>query len=92
LPLINKYSPSALVTQDDPQAYLYYSTTPKLATAQKDPTHSANLGLGHKNICDKLKVKCELAYPGNMKKGIGSNKKFDHGITQYLIMTFEKKK
>ncbi len=87
LPLIKKYSPSALVTKDDPQAYLYYLAPPKMGTKQKDPTHSANLGLGHKNICDKLKVKCELAYPGNMKEGIGSDKKFDHGIAQYLIKT-----
>jgi len=92
LPLIKKYSPSALVTKDDPQAYLYYSAPPKLGTNQKDPTHSANLGLGHKNICDKLKVKCELAYPGNMKEGIGSDKKYDHGIAQYLINNFENKK
>ncbi|MCE9630306.1 MAG: sulfatase-like hydrolase/transferase [Planctomycetia bacterium] len=64
LPVINRYSPYALVTKDDPPVYLLYRTPPALGQAEKDPTHSANFGVKLKERCDAMGVPCELAYPG----------------------------
>ncbi|MSR33005.1 MAG: alpha/beta hydrolase [Gemmataceae bacterium] len=46
---IQEYSPIESVTSDDPPVGLYFGkqeTPPKLGTNQKDPTHSAILGIG----------------------------------------------
>ncbi len=64
LPWIREYSPYELVTSDDPAIYLYYAAPPAMGQEQKDPTHSANFGVG---LMEKLKttgVSGELQYPG----------------------------
>jgi acetyl esterase/lipase len=52
LPVINRYSPYALVTADDPPIYLQYGAPPALGQEQKDPTHSANFGVKLKERLD----------------------------------------
>jgi arylsulfatase len=64
LPVINRYSPYALVTADDPPIYLQYGAPPALGQEQKDPTHSANFGVKLKERLDAAGVPCELVYPG----------------------------
>ena len=64
LPVINRYSPYALVTADDPPVYLQYGAPPALGQEQKDPTHSANFGVKLKVRLDAAGVPCELVYPG----------------------------
>ena len=64
LPVIDRYSPYALVTKDDPPVYLWYGSAPALGQPQKDPTHTANFGVKLKERCDAVGVPCELAYPG----------------------------
>jgi arylsulfatase len=64
LPVINLYSPYALVTADDPPVYLQYAAAPALGQDQKDPTHTANFGVKLKERCDAVGVPCELVYPG----------------------------
>jgi acetyl esterase/lipase len=64
LPWIAEYSPYALVTQDDPPVYLFYSGPPALGQEQKDPTHTSNFGVKLKEKCDSAGVPCELVYPG----------------------------
>jgi acetyl esterase/lipase len=64
LPVIDRYSPYALVTPDDPPVYLWYGSAPALGQPQKDPTHTANFGVKLKERLDAVGVPCELAYPG----------------------------
>jgi arylsulfatase A-like enzyme/acetyl esterase/lipase len=64
LPVINQYSPYALVSADDPPIYLQYGAPPALGQEQKDPTHSANFGVKLKERLDQAGVPCELVYPG----------------------------
>ena len=64
LPVINQYSPYALVSADDPPIYLQYGAQPALGQEQKDPTHSANFGVKLKERLDQAGVPCELVYPG----------------------------
>jgi hypothetical protein len=64
LPVINRYSPYALVSADDPPIYLQYSAPPAVGQEQKDPTHSANFGVKLKARLDAAGVPCELVYPG----------------------------
>jgi acetyl esterase/lipase len=64
LPLIEKYSPYSLVSQDDPPVYLIYNNAPALGEPRQDPTHSANYGLKLQEHCQDLEVPCELVYPG----------------------------
>jgi acetyl esterase/lipase len=64
LPLINEYSPYALVTPDDPAVYLYFRDPPALGQPQKDPTHSANFGVKLQERCRTVGVGCELVFPG----------------------------
>jgi arylsulfatase len=64
LPVINRYSPYALVSPDDPPIYLQYGSPPALGQEQKDPTHSANFGVKLKERLDAVGVSCELVYPG----------------------------
>ena len=63
LPVINQYSPYALVSADDPPVYLFYKAPPALGQEQKDPTHSANFGVKLKERLDEAGVPCELVYP-----------------------------
>jgi acetyl esterase/lipase len=62
LPWIKEYSPYELVTSDDPPVVLFYQAPPKMGQEQKDPTHTANFGLGLKEKCDKAGVECRLVY------------------------------
>ena len=64
LPWINEYSPYHLVTGDDPPVYLYYANPPAFGQEQKDPTHSANFGVGLMEKLKAARVPCELQYPG----------------------------
>ena len=64
LPVINRYSPYALVTADDPPVYLSYGSPPALGQEEKDPTHTANFGVTLKERLDQAGVPCELVYPG----------------------------
>jgi acetyl esterase/lipase len=62
LPWIKEYSPYELVTSDDPPVVLFYQSPPKMGQEQKDPTHTANFGLGLKEKCDRAGVECVLVY------------------------------
>lgn len=64
LPLIEEYSPYALVSKEDPAVYLTYSQAPALGQPQKDPTHTSNFGVKLQEHCRELGVQCELVYPG----------------------------
>jgi acetyl esterase/lipase len=64
LPLIKEYSPYELVTSDDPPIHLAYGAAPAMGQEQKDPTHSANFGVGLQEKCKSVGVECELVYPG----------------------------
>ena len=64
LPWIAEYSPYSLASKDDPPVALFYSTSPAMQQNQKDPTHSANFGIGLESHCKKLGIKCDLVHPG----------------------------
>lgn len=53
LPWIERFSPYALASADDPPVLLFYDNPPALGQAYKDPPHSANFGVG---IAEKLKA------------------------------------
>jgi acetyl esterase/lipase len=63
LPWIAEYSPYALVSAGDPPVYLFYKTPPAMGKEEKDPTHSANFGVGLLARCKAAGVDCELVYP-----------------------------
>ena len=65
LPRIAEYSPYALVSRDDPAIYLFYGTAPALGQEEKDPTHSANFGVGLQERCKAVGVPCELVHPSS---------------------------
>ena len=64
LPWIKEYSPYELVTSDDPPIGLYYGGPPAMGQEQKDPTHSANFGVGLQEKLKSVGVPCELVYTG----------------------------
>ena len=78
LPWIKEYSPYELVTSDDPPVYLYYGGAPAMGQDQKDPTHSANFGVGLQEKCKATGVECLLVYPE------APNAQYPN-ITEYLI-------
>ncbi len=80
LPWIQKYSPYAQVSPDDPPAYLFYKAPPSIGEAQKDPTHTSNFGVKLQARCVELGVPCELVYPG------ASNVRYKNP-TDYLVAT-----
>ena len=53
LPWINRFSPYALASADDPPVLLFYDNPPNLGQPYKDPPHSANWGAG---LAEKLKA------------------------------------
>lgn len=63
LPLIRKYSPYELLSEDDPPVWLLYRHPPALGEEQEDPTHSANYGITLQARCAELKVPCKLVHP-----------------------------
>lgn len=85
MPWIKEYSPYELVTSDDPPVHLYYGAPPAMGQETKDPTHSANFGVGLQEKCKSAGVECVLSYPG--AEGI------EHPLTQqYLIAKLKAKK
>lgn len=68
VPWINEYSPYALVTPDDPPIYLNYGSQdkpPVKGEEQKDPTHTAVLGLLLEEKLQAEGVESHLVYPGH---------------------------
>ena len=68
LPWIKEYSPITHVTPDDPPVFLAYgsqTTPPVKGEAQKDPTHSALLGMMLMEKLNEAKVEGILSYPGH---------------------------
>lgn len=63
LPLINEYSPYALVTRHAPPVFMFYYAAPVFDQNQQD-VHSANFGVKLKEKCQRLGVECELVHPG----------------------------
>jgi len=63
LPWIAEYSPYALASKDDPPVAIFYATPPAMGKNQKDPTHSANFGIGLQQHCKELGIGCEVIYP-----------------------------
>jgi hypothetical protein len=53
LPWVEKFSPYALASPDDPPVLLFYDNPPNLGQPYKDPPHSGNYGAG---IAEKLKA------------------------------------
>lgn len=83
LPWINEYSPYALVSAGDPQAYLFYKNAPGMGKEQKDPTHTSNFGVALQKRCAELGVECVLNYPDAPE--------VEHkNPTDYLITTLTK--
>lgn len=69
LPWIREYSPFEHASKDDPPIFLDYPSQdkpPVLGEEQKDPTHSAVMGVALKAKLDSLGVECHLSYPGNL--------------------------
>lgn len=64
LPWIAEYSPYALVSTDDPPAFLIFNEPPALGKNQNDPTHTANFGVKLQQHCVKAGIECEVVYPG----------------------------
>ena len=73
-----EYSPYALAGSDDPPVYLFFLKRPKMGEEVKDPTHSANFGIGLQKHCKELGIECDVMYPG------AKNLKFET-TTDFLI-------
>jgi hypothetical protein len=80
LPWIKEYSPYELLTADDPQVCLIYSSPPALGKEQKDPTHTSNFGLKLQEKCDSIGVDCEFIYDASVQERALT-------ASQYLIKT-----
>lgn len=68
LPWIREYSPYELASKDDPPIFLAFPSQdkpPVLGEEQRDPTHSAVMGVALKSKLDSLGVECHLSYPGH---------------------------
>lgn len=64
MPWIEKFSPYALATSDDPPVYLFYDSVPAMGKEAKDPPHSANFGVGLEGKLKKVGIPYELNYTG----------------------------
>lgn len=64
LPWIAEYSPYALASKDDPSVYMIFNAPPAMGKEQKDPTHTANFGIGLQQRCRELGIGCDVVYPG----------------------------
>jgi acetyl esterase/lipase len=65
---IKEYSPIEHVTKDDPPIFLEYPSQkipPVVGEKQKDPTHSAVMGLKLAEKCKAVGVEVILVYPGH---------------------------
>ncbi|MBA3937103.1 MAG: alpha/beta hydrolase [Planctomycetes bacterium] len=83
LPVINEYSPYALVTRDAPPVYMFYYSVPAIGQIQQDSVHSANFGAKLQEKCQLLGVACELVYPG--APGIEANPYHKIYFEKYFI-------
>ncbi len=83
-PWIQQYSPYALASKGDPPVLIQYGASPAMGQDQKDPTHSANFGVGLKKRCDDLGIRCHLLYPGAPDAGFADT-------TDFLIKTLSAK-
>lgn len=83
LPWIEEYSPYAQVSKGDPPVYLLFSRAPDMGKPQKDPTHTANFGIGLQQRCREVGVECAVYYTG------ASDVKHKTP-TEYLIATLKK--
>ena len=61
---LDEYSPYSLASSDDPPVYLSFLKRPKMGEDVKDPTHSANFGIGLQRHCKELGIECDVMYPG----------------------------
>jgi acetyl esterase/lipase len=64
---LKEYSPMEHVTKDDPPIFMNYASQkvpPKFGEEQKDPTHSAVLGLALEKKLNTVGVEVILIYPG----------------------------
>jgi hypothetical protein len=86
LPSIREYSPYAHASADDPPVFLSFWNPPNFGEEQKDPTHSANFGVGLKRKLDELGVPCELVYPGGPD---GEHESVDDFLIEQLSTTKE---
>jgi arylsulfatase A-like enzyme len=64
LPWIAEYSPYALVSAGDPPVFISYGAPPAVGKPQKDPTHTANFGVGLQLRCKEFGLECVVAWPG----------------------------
>jgi acetyl esterase/lipase len=64
LPWIQKFSPYALASADDPPVLLFYDSVPAVGQPHKDPPHSANWGAELARHLKEVGVECEFNYPG----------------------------
>lgn len=81
LPWIKEYSPIEHVSKDDPPIFMTYGkqeTPPVVGTKQKDPTHSAILGIKLEERLKAAGVECVLNYPDHMDQRYKN-------ATQFLI-------
>lgn len=81
LPWIKEYSPLEHASADDPPLFLDYPAQdkpPVKGETQKDPTHSALLGVLLKERLDPLGVEARLSYPGHADPTYSN-------VTDYLI-------
>lgn len=53
LPWIAEYSPYALASKEDAPVALFFDAAPAMGKVQKDPTHTANFGIGLQQRCQK---------------------------------------
>jgi acetyl esterase/lipase len=63
VPAIERYSPFAHVSADDPPTYLCYSVRPAVGQPAADPTHTANFGVKLRERLEEVGVPCELHHP-----------------------------
>ena len=82
---INEYSPYALTSADDPPVCLFFNQPPAMGREQKDPTHSANFGVGLQQRCRELGIDCTVVYPGAPDVSFATP-------TQYLIAMLTERK
>lgn len=62
LPWIEKFSPYALATADDPPVLLFYDNPANLGQPYKDPPHSGNFGAGLAQKLQTVGVEHEINY------------------------------
>jgi acetyl esterase/lipase len=62
LPWIERFSPYALASADDPPVLLFYDNPPNLGQRYKDPPHSANFGAGLEEKLKAVGIEHEINY------------------------------